>query len=104
MENFVKIMDKIERLVKSCEGYVEYGFYPEENVVSVRIFEYDELAEYSEDFEYYNFTLLTVELLEQIKSQCKDLAEDIEYYEPTEADKKGYGYFNYLEILITPTD
>ena len=96
------IMDKLENLVKNCEGYVEYDFIPDENVISVRVFEYDEMAEYSDDFEYYNFTLLTSKLLEKIKTQCNDFAKNIECYVPNKFDKMCYGYSNYLEILITP--
>ena len=95
-------MKKIENLVKNCEGHVEYEFIPDENVISVRIFEYDEMAEYSDDFEYYNYSLLTDELLDKIKTQCKEFAENIKCYVPNKFDKMGYGYFNYLEILITP--
>ncbi|MBQ3407994.1 MAG: hypothetical protein IJH12_02165 [Clostridia bacterium] len=104
MKNFVKIMENVENLVKGCEGYVEYGFIPDENVVSVRVFEYDDYAEYCDDLEYYNFTLVFSELFEQIKTQCNDLAENIKSYVPTDADKMCYGYFNYREILITPRD
>ena len=102
MENFVKIMDCVKRAVKNCGGYVEYDFYAEENVVSVRIFEYDDYAEYCDDFEYYNFTLLTAELFDKLKTDCSGLTGNIEVYTPNKYDKMGYGYFNYLEILITP--
>lgn len=102
--NFVKIMDNVENLVNCSEGYVEYGFIPDENVISVRVFEYDDYAEYCDDLEYYNFALVFSELFEQIKTQCRGLAENIKSYTPTGVDKMCYGYFNYLEILITPRD
>lgn len=102
MGSYAKIMKIVEETVKDCYGYIDYDFCPEDNAVSVRVFEYDELAEYSEDFERYDFNEITNELLEQLKTTCADIAENVEFYVPSEADKKGYGYFNYLEILITP--
>ncbi len=102
MGTIIKILENVEKAVKDSYGYIDYDFCPEDNAVSVRVFEYDEYAEYSEDFERYDFNEITNELLEELKTSCDGIAENVEFYVPSEADKKGYGYFNYLEILITP--
>ena len=114
MRTVIKILENVEKAVKDCYGYIDYDFCPEDNAVSVRVFEYNEYAEYSEDFERYDFNEITNELLDELKTSCNDtpdvaqaatradIAENVEFCVPSEADKKGYGYFNYLEILITP--
>ena len=102
MRTVIKILENVEKAVKDCYGYIDYDFCPEDNAVSVRVFEYNEYAEYSEDFERYDFNEIINELLDELKTTCNDIAENVEFCVPSEADKKGYGYFNYLEILITP--
>lgn len=92
----------VEKAVKGCKGFVRYEFIPEENVVSVKVFEYDEYAEYSDDFESYDYIEVVGGLLNQIKTDCKDIAKNIEVYVPNRFDRMCYGYFNYHEILITP--
>ena len=99
--NFVNIL---ENLVESCKGYVEYCFIPETDVISVRVFKYDQMAEYCDDLDSYDYINESCELFGKIELECGDYAKNVDYYVPNDFDKKGYGYFDFREIIINPIE
>ena len=103
-EKVEKIMETVKKAVNDRKSYINYDFIPEENIISVRVFKYDEMAEYCEDIDSYDFVDESFELLSILKFECRNYAKSVEYYVPTEFDKKGYGYFDYREIVIIPRE
>lgn len=102
--NFVKIMDNIESIVKSCKCYVEYGFVPKTEVITVMVFKNDGKAEFNENREYENYILEAYHLFAEIINQCNALCKDIRYYTPSDLEKYCNGGFEYRGIYIIPNE
>ena len=96
------IMECVEKAVIGKNGFITSEFIPEVNMISVKVFKYDKMAEYCEDYNYYDYEDISLELFSLLKFDCKYDAKNVEYYIPTEFDKKGYGGFDYREIIIIP--
>ena len=103
-KNFVKIMDCIEEVVKTCKCYVEYGFVPNTNIITVMVFKNDGESEFNVNREYSNYILEAYHLLAEITNKCNPFIKDVRYYEPSELEKLCNGGFQYRGIFIIPNE
>ncbi|MBR0369683.1 MAG: hypothetical protein IJH63_03025 [Methanobrevibacter sp.] len=100
-EKYVKVSKFVEKSAKSCNCLVDFDVLPEYNGIFVRVFRWDEFAEFNEDREEGDYIKESTELFENIKNNFGDIVEDVELAVPNRCSLLCYGGFEHREINIT---